>query len=632
MCLHARDARPQESETFGAEANPTGDPIGGGAGYRKVVTAGEYKAATKEELLDALKKAKAGQTIFVDGAAEIDLSGQKGIVIPGGVTLASNRGQEGAPGASLFTKDAVSPLFAVGGDNVRVTGLRIRGPSPERDAKLNLSNGIACTHAQLEVDNCEISGWAYAGVLLSGGAAKAHIHHNNIHHCQRPGYGYGVSLDKGDALIEANILDWCRHCIAGSGVPGSAYEARYNIVVNSTEHAFDMHGAYDRKNGMPGDAGESVSIHHNTFKGPLVAIWMRGCSAKESVIHHNRFLQHAYEEAAVRQDNAMGNMRVYQNFYGKAASADAKAQEVRDRISELVAKAPWKPKDAAAAAAIGLIQELMAANVSERQLPAVLNVFRAAYFESTPGVVYLWGPTHEYEPYSAYEPLLALARTLKPQGEAQKKALDAWLGTQMAEMKLAMDRAAKNAQTIQVDRGTFRRDWLLLGPFFGAGPDSAVGGWDKVGPKAGATSPDYKATFNSRGQTLAWEQRCFSTDPGVAYVDLMTKGLKPTPYNFMWVYAAGEIEAAQDSDVIFWIGSDDDRTVWLDGKQIHTTSNWRLAVPDEDKVPVRLTAGVHSVVLKITQYWGIWGFYFRIGNADGKGDPKGVTFRCPAKK
>ena len=34
----------------------------------------------------------------------------------------------------------------------------------------------------------------------------------------------------GTALIEANIFDYYRHAIAGSGLPGTGYEARYNFV------------------------------------------------------------------------------------------------------------------------------------------------------------------------------------------------------------------------------------------------------------------------------------------------------------------------------------------------------------------------------------------------------------------
>ena len=92
-------------------------------------------------------------------------------------------------------------------------------------------------------------------------ASKAYIHHNNIHHCQRSGLGYGVALDEADAIIEANLFDWCRHAIAGTGSPGTSYEARYNIhLENASSHCFDMHGGGDRGDGtnIAGDWEVSV--------------------------------------------------------------------------------------------------------------------------------------------------------------------------------------------------------------------------------------------------------------------------------------------------------------------------------------------------------------------------------------
>ena len=68
----------QELETFGAEANPTGNPIGGGKGYAGLVTKGDYRVKTANELIDALKNAKMPQVVYVDDDAEIDLSGKKG--------------------------------------------------------------------------------------------------------------------------------------------------------------------------------------------------------------------------------------------------------------------------------------------------------------------------------------------------------------------------------------------------------------------------------------------------------------------------------------------------------------------------------------------------------------------------
>ena len=126
-------------EMYGARPDETG-PIGGGAGYVRIVTRGDLVASNVSELIEALQKARPGQTVLVDPTAEIDLTGRvraDGLVveIPGGVTLASDRGKDGSPGGLIYSDEfATSPMLRVTGDGVRITGLRLRGPDPQRTA------------------------------------------------------------------------------------------------------------------------------------------------------------------------------------------------------------------------------------------------------------------------------------------------------------------------------------------------------------------------------------------------------------------------------------------------------------------------------------------------------------------
>ncbi|MDA0746282.1 MAG: hypothetical protein O2954_07170, partial [bacterium] len=50
--------------TFGAEGNPTGNPIGGGKGYSDILEGGDVTVRTYEELRAALEEAGTGQVIF----------------------------------------------------------------------------------------------------------------------------------------------------------------------------------------------------------------------------------------------------------------------------------------------------------------------------------------------------------------------------------------------------------------------------------------------------------------------------------------------------------------------------------------------------------------------------------------
>ena len=268
---------------FGAESNPTGNPVGGGTGYTRILSPTDprvkYVVSTKDQLLTALKNVKSGEVIFVPGNANINLTGTYGIVIPGGVTLASDRGSSGSPGGRIFRYRVANeneyvkiPTFVIGGDNVRITGLRIEGQDviqdePIEEAGLEIKSAIkAIGKNGSEVDNCEIWGWSHGAVTLEN-SGSAYIHHNFIHHCQANGYGYGVALDGGKALIEANKFDYTRHAIEAEGKPGEGYEARYNIHLGHGEaiggHHFDVHG-YAYNGGTI--AGDEYKIHHNTFE------------------------------------------------------------------------------------------------------------------------------------------------------------------------------------------------------------------------------------------------------------------------------------------------------------------------------------------------------------------------------
>jgi hypothetical protein len=327
--------RPQKSvrtwvriggEIYGAKPDDRG-PIGGGQGYANVVRNGDFLVRTVEELAAALKQAKAGHVVFVPGGVELDCTDlifveDFHIEIPAGVTLASDRGYRGSSGALILSDDfATRPLVRVMGPGVRITGLRLRGPDPKRRLehhkrsfnpsrgddkqqhdyyyRLPMSVGIQTKSDNLEVDNCELSGWSVAAVSLAAGK-NHHIHHNSIHHNQLNGLGYGISHGSGStitSLIECNLFDFNRHSIAGTGAPGNSYEARNNVELGeSLSHNFDMHGGRDRKDGTD-VAGDRILIHHNTFLGSAVrAVVIRGVPREEARIDHNWFAQERPDE------------------------------------------------------------------------------------------------------------------------------------------------------------------------------------------------------------------------------------------------------------------------------------------------------------------------------------------------
>jgi len=305
-------AAEQQPETFGCRSNPTGDPIGGGEGYRDIRSGGDFSVTTAQELLAALKGAKAPEVIFIPHGAQIDLTGERNVAIPAGVTLAGTRGLKGSPGARIFTTHRPTyPLLCTAGDEVRLTGLRFEGPYAGRERIPENSCFLVTTHYGLEVDNCEVYNFNYAGIAPRRGASKISVHHCFIHHCQRDGLGYGISLDQCDVRTIANRFDWCRHHIAATGRPGCAYEAAYNLILpNAQSHYFDMHGGRDRGDGTD-IAGDWIDIHHNTFQGTQRAVVIRGVPSQTAQVHHNWFARPA-EQSVV----SGGNTGVVRNVHG----------------------------------------------------------------------------------------------------------------------------------------------------------------------------------------------------------------------------------------------------------------------------------------------------------------------------
>ena len=338
-----------DGQVYGAKANELG-PLGGGEGYQRIVTDGDYRVATVDELIEALKQAKAGEVVYVEPDADIDCTtlvfAEKLVLgIPEGVTLASNRGHEGSKGATIYSDAfATVPLIKILGPNVRITGLWIRGPDPLRrldhhrrsfkaergDSKVQhvyyykfpVGRGMSTEFSGLEVDNCEVSGWGHAGIFLSNGKDH-HVHHCYIHHNQMNGLGYGVSHGYGKeavSLIEYNLFNANRHSIAGTGKPGNAYEAANNVEMGvSLSHMFDMHGGGDRQDGTT-IAGDWMKVHHNTFCcTSATGIVIRGVPVELADIHHNWFFYDKPGERDVRPWPTGGETHVnsHDNAYGQ---------------------------------------------------------------------------------------------------------------------------------------------------------------------------------------------------------------------------------------------------------------------------------------------------------------------------
>jgi hypothetical protein len=366
--------RDQRDASYGALDNPAVRPLGGGAGYGRIVPhpdpvsqpgllAGALPRTTlvrtSGELRAALRAAvQAPRTIYVDDAANLDLSycaqqprpsgcadprsgpsacSDYTLVVPPNTTLASGRGRSGSPGARLFSRTFIGcPLLDVNANAVRITGLRIEGPdsSIENDDPIHCGgepsgirvSGDVPLRREIELDNDELSAWPNAAIDIST-VQGVRVHHNVIRFNRRQehngtcgarayGLGYGVVVGPGSAAIEANVFDHNRHDIASDGRPGSFYTATYNLVLGgAVDHSFDVHGGTDREDATS-IAGSGFVIHHNTFvDSDKPAVRLRGIPIRGAWVYKNETSDDK-ESDAFTQINASGRFSVQDNAVG----------------------------------------------------------------------------------------------------------------------------------------------------------------------------------------------------------------------------------------------------------------------------------------------------------------------------
>ena len=266
--------------------------------------------------------------IYIADDAQIDLS-YTPLRIPEGITLAS--GRRGLNEGALLYSNVTTKysMFLVVGNDVRVSGLRFRGPSGSTSEDPEASFAIQIKDAlDVVIDHNEFLHWPGAGIKVQhrpwmidfSTAYRIRITENFFHHNQRQELGYGVMMnDASYAVIDKNSFDYNRHAIGSDGGrnviqdysygPMHGYAAYFNLVLpgHSSQvwtklspvvapitwqtHTFDVHGNEDSWIGTDyydGWAGETMDIANNSFLGIQGSAFnVRGTPSNEARFHHN---------------------------------------------------------------------------------------------------------------------------------------------------------------------------------------------------------------------------------------------------------------------------------------------------------------------------------------------------------
>ena len=284
-------------------------------------TSGFVRVSTESLLDDALARGW-GSVIEVDPAQPLELKGPFPKAIHAGVTLRGYRKYtfQGPEVHTCTTTD--QPMFRITADNVRITGLRLRGPF--NDPRCQSSNVSAqailiqptageVRHVPIVlVDHLDIGYFTASAVDTRGTddngqvpcpdpqlkfppSTPVRVIGNLIHHIERrdPFDSYGSVTGQGAFILnQGNIfyLQWAHH-IAADPVATTGYHAYDNFFLSNQRktHDVDMHPT----NHVEGTrAGYYFDVGWNTFLHTgHENIHDSGTPCRFTAIHDNIFLQ-----------------------------------------------------------------------------------------------------------------------------------------------------------------------------------------------------------------------------------------------------------------------------------------------------------------------------------------------------
>ena len=155
----------------------------------------------------------------------------------------------------------------------------------------------------------------------------------------------------------------------------------------------------------------------------------------------------------------------------------------------------------------------------------------------------------------------------------------------------------------------FIRDWYVIGPFDNSGDERyRVGLTTVYEPER---EIDIERTYQSvERKQVRWKKASTNSD---GYVNLNTLFM---PNDRTVAYGLAYVHSPDDRDAVLYLGSDDGVRVWLNSQLVHDKPALRPATPDQDTIPLFLRKGWNTLLVKVEENLGGWGFYARIPNVN----------------
>ena len=148
--------------------------------------------------------------------------------------------------------------------------------------------------------------------------------------------------------------------------------------------------------------------------------------------------------------------------------------------------------------------------------------------------------------------------------------------------------------------------WLILGPF----DNTHAIGYDTAYIPETATQVDTTETYDGIDSQINWEK---STDN-------ILNGYISLGNNVDWgaAYAFATVTSPDEREIQFRFDSDDQGKIWLNGEHIFRHTKAFSAEIDKYTIPAILKPGKNSILVKVCEEEGGWGFYLRITDTNGE--------------
>ena len=179
-------------------------------------------------------------------------------------------------------------------------------------------------------------------------------------------------------------------------------------------------------------------------------------------------------------------------------------------------------------------------------------------------------------------------------------------------------------------RPRFAQDWAIVGPFFN---DYLGQGMTQVNPPEQGPI-DLNATYVSKlepakGMMVRWVRNIKPGEPTMLVTPVDIYSSVPQPNVSKVAYAYTLITSDSERDVILNLGISERYALWLNDTEMQRYPFYRIAMPDQDRIPVRLKRGQNTLLIKSGHGGEAWKLYLRLTDVSGTPLTEGVTIGLP---